>query len=54
MTDKQKSLTECFFDMLDDSPILEIRHKEYSQETKQLTIYCTDGSVYRLQMVQIN
>jgi len=31
-----------------------IRKKEYDTETRQLTIYCTDGTVYRLQMVQIN
>lgn len=52
--EKKKSLSECFFDMLHNSPIVEIQHQEYSLETKQLTIYCTDGSVYRLQMIQIN
>ena len=31
-----------------------VRKKEYDTETRQLTIYCTDGTVYRLQMVQIN
>lgn len=31
-----------------------ILRKEYDTETRQLTVYCTDGSVYRLQIVQIN
>ena len=32
----------------------EIIKSEYDTETRQLTVYCTDGSVYRLQLVQIN
>jgi hypothetical protein len=28
--------------------------KEYDTDTRQLTVYCVDGSIFRLQMVQIN
>lgn len=31
-----------------------ILKSEYDTDTRQLTVYCVDGSIFRLQMVQIN
>lgn len=31
-----------------------VRKKEYDTDTRQLTVYCVDGSIFRLLMVQIN
>lgn len=45
-------LCKCVIDIIDSKP--PILKSEYDTETRQLTVYCTDGSVYRLQMVQIN
>jgi len=31
-----------------------MKKAEYDTDTRQLTVYCVDGSIFRLQMVQIN
>lgn len=45
-------LTTSITHMTDELP--PIKKWEYDRATKQLTIYCNDGSVWRIQATQIN
>lgn len=59
MTDKQKEeaikVVDHFGSMLIDTFGKErIQHTEYKKETRQITLYCKDGTVHRIAIQQIN